>query len=78
MGCVASKQVAEAAGSQPVATDHDTGIVYYAFLDPTLPPRLSAPIHVALVLALALFTSLGVLATSLTSGLPLPLRALLV
>ena len=56
----------------------NTGIVYYAFLDPTLPPRLSAPIHVALVLALALFTSLGVLATSLTSGLPLPLRALLV
>lgn len=55
-----------------------TGIVYYAFLDPTLPPRLSVPIHVGLVLALALFTSLGVLMQSLTSGFSFPLRALLV
>ena len=37
------------------------GVVYYPFLDPTVPPSTSLPIHVALVAAFAAFFAFGVL-----------------
>ena len=36
-----------------------TNIVYYPFLDPTLPPQLSLPIHVGLLVMLTAFYAIG-------------------
>ena len=56
-----------------------TNIVYYPFLDPTLPPQLSLPIHVGLFAILTLFFAIGCALQALHSSdlLPLPLSALL-
>ena len=56
---------------------HATGIVYYAFIDPTLPPRIACPIHIGLIVVLAGLHSIGVFATVTTAHLPLGVRAIL-
>ena len=56
-----------------------TNIVYYPFLDPTLPPQLSLPIHVGLLVMLTAFYAIGCALQAFHSSdiLPLPLRVLL-
>jgi hypothetical protein len=59
---------------------HQTGVVYYAFLDPTLPPHKSCLILLALLAVLATFYSLGAYLAAFfaSSTLPLAYRGVLV
>jgi hypothetical protein len=52
-----------------------TGIVYYAFLDPTLPPKKSIALHTVLILALACFFALGAGLDRLALLVPFAVRA---
>ena len=52
-----------------------TGIVYYAFLDPTLPPRKAISLHAVLIFALASFFALGAGVDRLALLVPFHVRA---
>lgn len=52
-----------------------TGIVYYPFLDPTLPAKRAVGFHLALLSVIALFFGLGALVDLAASFLPFALRA---
>lgn len=54
------------------------GVVYYPFLDPTLPPQHSIPIHLVLLIVLAAFHAAGcaLQAADSVEWLPLPCRVL--
>ena len=52
-----------------------TGIVYYPFLDPTLPPARSIPMHAALLLVLAAAFALGAAVDRAAAFLPFAVRA---
>ena len=54
---------------------HRTGIVYYPFLDPTLPPAQAIVAHTALFAILMAFFCLRVGASRLASYAPLIVRA---
>ena len=58
---------------------HRTSIIFYPFLDPTLPLKLSLPIHVGLITLVGLFFALGCALQTFHSlaPLPIPLRVLL-
>jgi len=52
-----------------------TGVVYYPFLDPTLPSVMAIFLHMLLLIALGVFSLFAYLAARTTADLPLAVRA---